>query len=246
MDAVHSEYSTILVEPVLLVNNKKLSLNNIRMQSVLVRSLGRTLRWGSVFAQQKELGFNMFHLTPVMKVGRTGDLYSIESFSELNEELIGSELELERCLRALEEKLDVGFIVDVVLNHCSGGAPVLLESTEIAYNLTNSPQLAAALELDRALQELSNAIAAGDCEFYRKAVVATEEDLREIMEIIENRVLPGLSLHEFFALSQDRTPGTLEEQRIPQEFTKEFSEIGMYNFAKRHCICGEGEGRFSV
>ena len=143
------------------------SLPPMCLQTLLAKSLGPFQRWPSVLRQQSRLGYNTFHLTPVQKLGASGNCYCIANHNELSSDIFGDLEETQKkqsLLKVVNEfkSQGVGFVVDIVLNHISVDSELLSKCPDACYNLENSQYLRVAYELDLALAKLSKDFVLGE------------------------------------------------------------------------------------
>lgn len=91
-------------------------------------------------------------------------------------------------VKRLEKEQGALSFVDILLNHTSYDSEWLLDLPDAVYNQHNTPQLAAAIQLDRAIQEFSDQIALGECSEYNRKIIRNESDLNQIMELMRVKV----------------------------------------------------------
>ena len=73
------------VDPTLLLSEaESLPLDCISQQTVLSKCLGPMSQWRDRLRVGKESGYNMFHFTPIQKLGGSQSNYSLEDQLELN------------------------------------------------------------------------------------------------------------------------------------------------------------------
>lgn len=148
-----------------------------------------------------------------------------------------------------EQKYGVGFVIDIILNHCSGSSPFIQNNPTATYNLTNSPYLRSAYVLDNAIKEFSDSLAAGDCKLYKKGnIIETEEDLQVIMTVLRESIIPSLHLEEYFQMDIDKILSEFKSEECEGEsdYVQVLKIKGMKKFIKDHGIRSEGEDRFSI
>lgn len=122
--------------------------------------MGKFSRWLPFLKTQRELGYNMIHMTPMQKYGASFSHYSLGDHNQIDPyyfedgEVLDKSQQLARLRETvLESKQETGLLMmcDIVLNHCNNKSEWLAENPDVAYTLTNSPWLTAAYVLDRAI-----------------------------------------------------------------------------------------------
>lgn len=248
----------IVVTPKIRIGLQEIPLEAVCLQTVLSRCLGPYTRWESVLAEQKKLGYNFIHITPIQKLGMSNSLYSIQDHLALSTELFpGFEKETQK-LEALKETIDrlenvhgIGCVVDVVLNHCATTSPFIAAHPEAGYNLTNSPYLRAAYDLDKALFDFSNQLSMGKVPSYPfRNTIENEKDLRSIMHILRVELVPSLRLHEYFQMDVDRVYAEFVRNEASvcndASLVEEFKRVGLENWIFTKALLNEGAIRMGV
>ncbi|CAG9319806.1 unnamed protein product [Blepharisma stoltei] len=256
-DQIKGSVNNLIVSPELRIGGKLLPFNGICMQTVLCLSLGPVSRWVEVFQHQRGIGYNLFHLTPIQELGQSQNLYSINDPNKLNPELFpGPESEeskiyaLQNILAQLEGE-GIGCIQDIVLSHVAEGSDFLEEYPNATYNLINSPYLAAAYELDKALKEFSISLWKRRVKSYgNKNRIENDRDLSNIMRILKTELLPSLRLQEFFQISVEKAYQDFSicetAEILDAGLAEELQSKGADYFLRKYAVTGEGEGRFSA
>lgn len=249
--------NSLLVDPDIRVGGKSIPLNGICLQTVLTRPLGPINRWVDVLKEQKSLGYNLFHLTPIQELGFSRSLYSINDPNKLNSELfIGLDTE-EAKLNALENVLaeleleGIGCIEDVVLNHSAAGCQFVEDYPSSTYNLENCPYLHVSNVLDKALINFSNSLARKGVKNYpNRNRIENERDLSNIMKIMRLELLPSLKLHEYFSINTESAfkdfMASETNEKLDQHLLEHLNSKGSEYFIRKFALQGEGEGRFST
>lgn len=89
--------------------------------------------WASHVERAAEMGFDWIFVNPVQKPGRSGSLYSIASYFELNPRFVDSAATIqdpEKQLRSAIEQAEgkgVRAMVDLVINHCAADSGLISE-----------------------------------------------------------------------------------------------------------------------
>ena len=212
----------ILVNPIINlqknnnINNKNIiEITGIRMQTVMSKNIGKLKNdFEKYFEEASLLGYNFIHFKTIQSLSSSENLYSIKDHNELNnsffmEKHINNTLDLSQdekndlfknTINDLKQKYNINAIIDVILTQTSVESAWILENTECAYNLENSPWLNAAYKLDEILVNYSNM-------FYNQKVscsfapyINNLKDLDEIMKEIENLIYKN-NLEEYFLIS---------------------------------------------
>lgn len=196
----------LLVNPELKlgINQNKLSLNGICMQSVLVKCLGPLKEWKERLNVSKNLGYNMIHFTPIQQLGESNSSYSIMDQLSLNSSLsVENETvtirEVAKVIKQINHDLDMLSVVDVVWNHTASNSFWLHEHFECSYNLSNTPHLKPAYLLDRAVFYLALEINSGKySNHFHNNQISNECELNYLKLLLISKVIPCLRLEEFF------------------------------------------------
>ena len=201
----------ILVNPLIELNKEiKLEINQIRMQTVIPKNIGKIENdFENYFSEASLLGYNFIHFKTLQSLSSSDNLYSIKDHNELNNIFFENrripytkeeknEI-FEKNFVKLIEKYNIGTITDLILTQASTESEWVLSNTECAYNLENTPWLNAAYKLDEILVNYSN-------NFYNKKVgsscapfINNIKDLEETMEEIKNEVYKN-NLEEYFLI----------------------------------------------
>ena len=246
----------LIVSPTLFLGGIQIPIEGICFQTALSRNLGSINTWAESLRDQQSLGYNFFHITPIQSLGGSQSLYCIKDTTQLNPQIFpgnneGERMEsLTRTVKQLEAE-GIGCIVDIVLNHCAFDSEFVEQHPEATYNLENSPYLAAAYCLDKALHEFSRAVSQKSIRnLHNRNRIETEKDLNTIMQILKLEVLPPLFLHHYFQIDVSEALKKLEQNEEVQELSpKETGDLkskGLEYFIRTHCLLKEGEGKFSV
>lgn len=244
----------LIVQPSFLLSGRNIRVEDIRLQTNLSRCLGLMSNWSQLLSQQINLGFNFFHLTSISKLGKFGSLYCIGDYSELNpiffeeNDITNDEKwkKLEETINEIKDK-GAGVIVDLVLSHCSSQNPIF-SSPEASYNLSNTPHLSVAFEVDQVLQSLSQEMSDSRLKFKHSNRIETEEHLQYIMEIIKQRI-SSLNLHEFFCINTEKAleefiKSEPEPSTSSQSPTSTSTQVTLKHLIRKKALKHQGHGRF--
>ena len=208
-------YITVL--PKVFIGRKKIELDNIQLQTILSKSLGKIDEFEKYFKEASRLKYNFVHFTPIQQLGISESLYCLRDNTKINNIFFNSEnLSEEQKLKMMKEQLDkgrdlygIGSFVDIVLNHASDNSEWLRDHPECGYNLENTPWLNCAYEFDKILQEYSNKFC--DCKTQRKfqPFVNNENELNEIEKDLWE-LINKANLYEFFMINVNDNKKILE------------------------------------
>ena len=215
-------YITVL--PKVLIQGREIRLDDIQMQTILSKSLGKINEFEKYFKEASRLKYNFVHFTPIQQLGISESLYCLRDNTKINNIFFdNNKLSEEQKTELMKEQLDkgrdiygIGSFVDIVLNHASDNSEWLGNHPECGYNLENSPWLNCAYAFDCVLQEYSNAFC--DCKTSRKCqpFVNNDNELNEIMGDLWN-IVNKANLHEFFMMNIE------QNKRILSEFYEKFN-----------------------
>ena len=228
-DPTNNERSTIpfyvTVLPKVIIQGREIKLEDIQLQTILSKSLGKITEFEKYFIEASKLKYNFVHFTPIQQLGISESLYCLRDNTKLNNIFFDSEnLSEKEKTKLMLEQLDkgrdfygIGSFVDIVLNHASDNSEWLENHPECGYNLENSPWLNCAYEFDRILQEYSNAFC--DCKTSRKCqpYVTNDGELNDIMGDLWN-IVNKANLHEFFLMNIQHN------KKILNDFYEEFNK----------------------
>ena len=184
----HTTPFYITVLPRVTIGGKKIDLDNIQLQTILSKSLGKIDEFEKYFKEASRLKYNFVHFTPIQQLGISESLYCLRDNTKINNIFFNEDnLPEEQKLKLMKEQLDkgrdiygIGSLVDIVLNHASDNSEWLGQHPECGYNLENTPWLNCAYEFDRVLQQYSNNFC--ECKTSRRfqPYVNNENELNEI------------------------------------------------------------------
>ena len=226
----------ILVNPLIeLSKENKIEINQIRMQSVIPKNIGKIdIDFDSYFSEVKLLGYNFIHFKSLQSLSSSDNLYSIKDHNELNDILFETKTVaytkeekneiFEKNIIKLIQKYNIGTITDIILTQTSTESEWILTNTDCAYNLENTPWLNAAYKLDEILINYSNM-------FYDKKVLSScapfinnVNDLEETMKEIENEVYKN-NLEEYFLIPLEEYMDKFNEYYKNYELIRDNKDI---------------------
>ena len=226
----------ILVNPLIeLSKENKIEINQIRMQSVIPKNIGKIdIDFDSYFSEVKLLGYNFIHFKSLQSLSSSDNLYSIKDHNELNDILFETKTVaytkeekneiFEKNIIKLIQKYNIGTITDIILTQTSTESEWILTNTDCAYNLENTPWLNAAYKLDEILINYSNM-------FYDKKVLSScapfinnLNDLEETMKEIENEVYKN-NLEEYFLIPLEEYMDKFNEYYKNYELIRDNKDI---------------------
>jgi len=204
-----------VINPRLQLNGKILNVPGISMQTHLTKLMGPLDTWKSHFSLASQLGYNMIHFTPIQELGESRSAYSLYDHNMISNGLFPNQQlsEDEKILRVKEffadaEEMGILTLGDVVLNHTASNTPWVADHPEALYTIDNCPHLRPALDLDLAVQQLSEDIVDGKyVEKYQLAGIQSGEDLPKLHDVFHKEVLPKLKLWEYFVIDVESTLG---------------------------------------
>lgn len=102
----------------------------MRIYNLFPLLAGSVDRWRPHLERAIDLGFDWVFVNPIQMPGKSGSLYSIKDYFAINPALVDptSTVEPEDQVRAVvqvAEKLGLGMMVDLVINHCAYDSPLL-------------------------------------------------------------------------------------------------------------------------
>jgi glycogen debranching enzyme len=217
-------YITVL--PKVVIQGREIKLDDIQLQTILSKSLGKINEFEKYFKEASKLKYNFVHFTPIQQLGISESLYCLRDNTKINNIFFdNNNLSEEDKKKLMKEQLDkgrdiygIGSLVDIVLNHASDNSEWLRDHPECGYNLENTPWLNCAYAFDCVLQDYSNAFC--DCKTSRRCqpYVNNETDLNEIMGDLWN-IVNRANLHEFFMMNIELNKRLLSD--FYEKFNKE-------------------------
>lgn len=175
----------------------------------------------------KESHYNFIHFTPIQTTGISGSCYSLKDHCQLSSEIFTNikrsdfkkdeewESDKQRYLKSVVQTLekDCGMLsmIDIVLNHVSQNSPHLPLHKDMSYNLSNSPQLEAAIEVHKAIMNFSKDLGEGKVPNV-SAKITNETDLNNILNVFKNEYLPKAAIWEYIVINVDNMLKEYKEQ----------------------------------
>ena len=234
----HTTPFYITVLPRVTVGGRKIDLDNIQLQTILSKSLGKIDEFEKYFKEASRLKYNFVHFTPIQQLGLSESLYCLRDNTKINNIFFNSDnLPEEQKLNLMKEQLDkgrdiygIGSLVDIVLNHASDNSEWLGEHPECGYNLENTPWLNCAYEFDKVLQQYSNNFC--ECKTSRRfqPYVNNDNELNEIERDLWD-LINKANLSEFFMININENKNILENyyNNYNKEKSKFISDINQLN-----------------
>lgn len=143
----------------------------------------------------------MVHFAPLMQRGSSNSPYSL--FDQLvfdPENFPNGEKDVAEMVEKMETDYGLLGLTDVVLNHTSNNSKWLEEHPEAGYNVVSAPWLESAEILDDALCTFGANLSS----YGLPTTLNNSGDLSQIMDVIRNKVVPGLKLWEYYVLDVER------------------------------------------
>ena len=86
--------------------------------------------WEPHLRRAASMGFDWVFVNPIQKLGRSGSLYSIADYFDINPALLNPRSKLSadeqvRAMAATAEKLGLSLMIDLVINHCAEDSPLV-------------------------------------------------------------------------------------------------------------------------
>lgn len=192
--------------PKVVIRGKEIKLEDIQLETILSKSLGKVNEFENIFKEASRLKYNFIHFTPIQQLGASESLYCLRDNTKINNIFFEEKLSEDQKTKLIKEQLDkgrniygVGSFVDIVLNHASDNSGWLSKHPECGYNLENCPWLNCAYELDRILQDYSNAFCDGKTSRKFQPFINDENELNEVIEDLWD-VINKANLIEYFML----------------------------------------------
>jgi len=186
----------------LMLQNSPLPLDALSICSVISKFLGKHYSdWDGHLNGIGQRGYNMVHFAPLMQRGISNSPYSL--FDQVIFDPISfpnGEKDVAVIIKKMETEFGLLGLTDVVLNHTANNTKWLDEHPEAGYNITTAPWLESAEVLDEALTTFSMNLTS----YGLSNNINNMGDLSQIMDVIKDKIIPGLKLWEFYVLDVDR------------------------------------------
>ena len=107
----------------------------MRIYNLFPLLAGRFQDWTPHFERAAEMGFDWIFVNPIQKLGRSGSLYSIADYFQLNPLLLNPrsrrspEAQAKAAVKSAERK-GLQMMVDLVINHCAADSALVKEHPE--------------------------------------------------------------------------------------------------------------------
>nr|VFK39389.1 MAG: starch synthase (maltosyl-transferring) [Candidatus Kentron sp. TC]VFK41757.1 MAG: starch synthase (maltosyl-transferring) [Candidatus Kentron sp. TC]VFK56489.1 MAG: starch synthase (maltosyl-transferring) [Candidatus Kentron sp. TC] len=107
----------------------------MRIYNLFPLLAGRFTDWPVHLDRAHEMGFDWIFVNPIQKTGRSGSLYSIADYFQLNPILVDSKSkkspeEQAKAIAAVAEKKGLRLMIDLVINHCAEDSSLTREHPE--------------------------------------------------------------------------------------------------------------------
>ena len=253
----------INVLPRIIIKEEEILLNDIQLQTVLSKSLGKIEEFDKYFEEASKLKYNFIHFTPIQELGNSQSLYCHKDNNKINNYFFSNEnLSEDEKLQIFTETLEkarskykLGSVIDIVLNHVSYDNEWVKNNPEIGFNLENAPWLNCSYELDKILTNFSNDFCDSKSNVKCQPNCNNEKDLNDIMEEIRN-LIDKENLYEYFIIDADEKLKILdnfwEEVNKPENknlYAEKIANINFKNenevieFLFQNCLENLGENR---
>ena len=260
----HTTPFYITVLPKVIIGGKKIELDNIQLQTILSKSLGKIDEFEKYFKEASRLKYNFVHFTPIQQLGISESLYCLRDNTKINNIFFKSDnLPEEQKAKMMKEQLDkgrdiygIGSFVDIVLNHASDNSEWLRDHPESGYNLENTPWLNCAYEFDKVLQQYSNNFCDSKTSKKFQPFVHNENELNEIERDLWD-IINKANLYEFFMININENKKILEDYynnyiKDKSAFISEINSLNIrneneaINYIFDHCLKEIGYERNGV
>ena len=200
----------LIVEPEIIINEKKIEMNSISLISVLSKNIGKLTDFKNFYKECNLLNYNFIHYTPIQKYGNSNSLYCLANINEINDSFFSEKLDnntkleyLDKEIKENEKNFSVGSIVDIVLNHTSDNSDWIADHPECGYNLENSPWLNCAYDLDKTLADFSKDFIECKTKLKFQPFINNENDLNITMGEID-KIIKQRNLYEYFNIDIEK------------------------------------------
>ena len=208
----------INVLPRIIIKEEEIKLNDIQLQTVLSKSLGKIEEFDQYFEEASKLKYNFIHFTPIQELGDSQSLYCHKDNNIINNcffsnENLSEEEKLQSFTESLEKarsKYKLGSVIDIVLNHVSYDNEWVKKNPECGFNLENAPWLNCSYALDKILINFSNAFCESKSNVKCQPYCSNEKDLNDIMTEIKN-LIDKENLFEYFIIDPNEKIKILDD-----------------------------------
>ena len=232
----YTEKFHILVNPIIDLSNenKKININDIKLQTVITKNIGKIpTDFNKYYEQTALLGYNFIHFKALQKLSNNGNLNSIIEHNSINQSLFSENKYLniseERkfsqfsdSISFLKKQYHIGAIADLIINQTSIESEWIIKHPECGYNLKNTPWLSVSYELDYILKKFSNL-------FYDKEIcrnfapnIKNQQDLDYLINELNSEIGKD-NLEEYFKI---------DIESCSENFIKQFRNFIIYQNTK--------------
>ena len=254
-------YITVL--PKVVIRGKEIKLEDIQLQTILSKSLGKVNEFEKIFQEASRLKYNFVHFTPIQQLGASESLYCLRDNNKINNIFFDEKLSEDQKTKLIKAQLDkgrdiygIGSFVDIVLNHTADNSGWIIKHPECGYNLENCPWLNCAYELDRLLQEYSNKFCDGKTSRKFQPFINDENELNEVIEDIWE-IVNKANLIEYFMMDFEENKKILTKfyekyYRERSKYTRHISSLHISNdndaieYIFNNCLDDVGSSRNGV
>lgn len=201
----------IHVEPKFHLNSNLYSIINIRMQTILSKSLGKIDEWENYFQEASFLGYNFIHFTPIQELGQSESLYCLFNHNQINNYFFENKSlkntekleKLKSTIETAKKKYNLCSAADIVLNHISGNSSWISEHPDAGFNLENSPHLTVAFELEKILNEYNERYENKQVYCRSAPYINSESDIHDIISDLRSEIIKK-NFYEYFKLDTNK------------------------------------------
>jgi len=218
-----------ITETDVIINKKSVPINSLIIQTNYARCVGKVTEWLDNLRPISELGYNMIHFPPIQEPGSRSH-YSLRDQMAASRDLFPPGFPenerwplIETTMKEIETKLDLGFMIDIVLNHTHNLTHWLNDHPESGYNEITAPWLNPAMFIDDFFREISEKI--GDGNAISIQPVFPKENLPVFRDFLYNE-LHKSDFQRFFVLNSSKSLSDLKES-IGKPLPKAFEMIRM-------------------
>ena len=204
----------ILVNPIINIkNNNPVEINQMQIQSILSHKIGYlSTDFENYYEEAYLLGYNFIHFRTLHKLTKENNIYLLKDHNELNDSFFRESnrlrknqkiQQLSNIIQNLNAKYKMGCITDIILHQASNESEWILEHSECAYNLENTPWLNVSYELDKILVNYSNLFYQKKVKCFSAPYINNINDINNIINEINEEIIKS-KLEEFFFISLEK------------------------------------------
>ncbi|KAG6854523.1 hypothetical protein C0991_005435 [Blastosporella zonata] len=176
-----------------------LPLNGLAILTVVSKWMGPITQWHQHFEEASQRGYTMLHWTPLQERGESGSPYSLRNQLQFDPGVSSDPAKVEQILKVARQEYGLLALTDVVLNHTANDSPWLIEHPEAGFSPANSPHLTPALELDTAMLNFSDSLAAKGL----PTSITSEADINTLLDAFK-ALAQGLDFWQYYVLDSIR------------------------------------------